>query len=66
MGVWWGYRHNDGKIHLKRFGKGSSIELNEVEDSQFTDDFVTPFEAKNRLEALQILEERLEQRSYPC
>ena len=45
----WAYRHIDGHIHVRRFFDLADVE--DAYDSDFVDDVLEPFQAKNRAEA---------------
>jgi len=47
---WWGYRHVDGSVHVKRYF--DMRDLDEAADSDFVGAVRGPFTARNREEAL--------------
>ena len=51
------YRHINGRIMVRRFTFQDSLE--DAYDSDFVDQILEPYEAKNRLDAEQIAVERL-------
>jgi hypothetical protein len=51
--MWWGYRHINGTLHLKRFHSQASVD--EAYESDFVEDVLDPFPAENREEASAIL-----------
>lgn len=55
--LWWGYRHTDGSLHVKRYFDQMDIE--EAQDSVFVERTYGPFDAMNREDALQHLKEVL-------
>jgi hypothetical protein len=55
--LWWGYKHTSGTIQAKRYFDKRDIE--EAEESPFCDIIIHPFEAKDRDEAIQIINEKL-------
>lgn len=48
--LWWGYRHTSGTLQAKRYFDKRDIE--EALESDFVDQVVHPFQAKDREEAL--------------
>ena len=54
--LWWGYKHTNGSLQVKRYFDKRYID--EAGQSPFVARFHGPFEANNRAEALEILEER--------
>lgn len=52
---WWGYRHTNGSVQAKRYF--SEEDVMEAMLSDFCEKVVGPFEAKDREEALKIVEE---------
>jgi hypothetical protein len=50
MGLWWGYIHENGLEHVKRFF--SEEDLKEANESPFVSRVYGPWEAKDRNEAL--------------
>ena len=57
MNKWWGYRHVNGDIQVKRFFGDRDIE--EARESGFVAATCGPFMAKDRQGALGVAEERL-------
>lgn len=55
--LWWGYQHQSGSLHVKRYFDKQDIE--EAEESPFCEIVIPPFEANDREEALIILKEKL-------
>ncbi len=54
--TWWGYRHLNGTLHLKRY-----IERRDIDEAKISPFVVTtcpPFIAETRDQALKILQER--------
>lgn len=49
---WWGYRHVEGSIHVKRYFDDRDI--GDAWDSDFVQMVTSPFAASNRAEALTI------------
>lgn len=47
--MWWGYRHVDGSIHVKRFFDDRDIQ--EADESDFVAVTAGPYEADTREEA---------------
>lgn len=47
---WWGYRHNNGTIHVRRFiGEGYGVsDMADAQHSPFIRDVFGPFEAQNQ------------------
>ena len=54
--LWWGYRHTDGGLHVKRYFN-DPLDLVEAQESPFVDSVCQPFPASSREEALQKLRE---------
>ena len=54
--TWWGYRHINGTLHLKRYLERRDID--DAKDSPFVAMTCAPFLAWTREEALKILQER--------
>lgn len=54
---WWGYLHQNGKIHVKRFF--SDIDMQDAAESPFVLAYCGPFEAFGRVEAERIATEQL-------
>ena len=54
---WWGYLHVSGSISVKRYFDAEQI--SEAKNSPFVEKVIEPFEAKNREEALIIVENKL-------
>lgn len=52
---WWGYKHVSGTYQAKRYFDKRDIQ--EANESDFCEKVVGPFEAKNREEALNKIEE---------
>jgi len=50
---WWGYRHMNGSIQVKRFF--SDLDLTEADESPFVRKVFQPFEAKDRQDAINII-----------
>lgn len=53
---WWGYKHVNGTLHVKRYF--DQRDLDEAQGSPFVARVCPAFFAKNRTEALTILEGR--------
>lgn len=54
---WWGYKHVNGTLQVKRyFGKQ---DINEAYESPFCDIVTGPFMAKDRDDAIEKLKERI-------
>ncbi len=53
---WWGYLHNSGSIHARRFF--SQLDIDEAGESPFVKDFFGPFEANSNEEATTILKKQ--------
>lgn len=51
---WWGYCHNNGTIHVRRFlGEGYGIaDMRDAQHSPFIRDVFGPFESQNQHSAL--------------
>ena len=58
---WWGYRHIDGNLQVKRYFGPKDLE--EARESDFVDQYHGPFMASDRQEALSILEKKVTVRS---
>jgi len=54
---WWGYLHNEGSLHVKRFFDFQDIE--EAEESSFVKITAGPFDADDRHDAIEKLREKL-------
>ena len=54
---WWGYRHINGSIQVKRYFDKRDLE--EARESDFVDTVVSPFLAKDREDALVKIKEKL-------
>jgi hypothetical protein len=52
--VWWGYKHVSGTLQAKRYFE--PLDIIEAQESPFCAKVVGPFPAKNRDEALEIVE----------
>ena len=53
METWWGYKHINGSIQVKRFfGK---LDLVEADESPFVRKVFQPFEAEGREDAIKII-----------
>jgi len=57
MNKWWGYRHINDTLQVKRFFSWQDME--EAEDSDMVKITAGPFEAKDRMDALNKLKENL-------
>ena len=57
MNLWWGYKHINGTLQIKRFF--SQLDIMEAEESPFVEEYSGPYPADNREEALQKLKEKL-------
>lgn len=58
---WWGYRHVNGGIHLKRYiGAHRADAMEDAELSPFVDDTFGPFAAQDREAASAILKAALD------
>ena len=55
--MWWGYRHINGTLQVKRFFDYQ--DLNEARESDFVEIVSEIFEAENRQDALEKLAQRL-------
>lgn len=51
---WWGYRHVSGTLQAKRYF--DPLDIQEARESEFCSIVVGPFPAKDREEALKIIE----------
>ena len=49
--LWWGYRHTDGSLHVKRYFDRRDIQ--EAVDSPFVDSVFGPWECESREEAIE-------------
>lgn len=56
--LWWGYLHQFGTYHVKRYFNDPA-DLQEARESDFVSAVHGPFEAKDRQEALIILQKEL-------
>jgi len=54
--LWWGYRHINGSLHLKRYFDNGDI--SEAINSPFVQEISGAFSAKNSDEANQILKKK--------
>lgn len=52
---WWGYLHTNGSIQLKRYFDDSYIQ--DCRDSEFVRKYTSPFEAANREDALEVVQQ---------
>lgn len=57
--TWWGYLHENGTVQAKRVLNDLHLYTSEANQSPFVIRTFGPFEAENRDEALEILEQRL-------
>lgn len=58
MGIqYWGYLHNSGTIHIKRYF--DRLDIVEAKESSFVERVVGPFEVESRDEAVKIINEKL-------
>lgn len=55
MMKWWGYRHIQGSVHLKRFYDQADVD--EAYESDFVDDVCDPFDAPSRETASNVVSE---------
>lgn len=54
--LWWGYKHTSGTYQAKRYFDRRDIQ--EAQESDFCEQVVGPFEAKDRDEALSIVKQQ--------
>ena len=54
---WWGYKHINGSIHVKRFF--SQEDLTEAAESPFVDCYTRPIDAESREDAITKVTEEL-------
>ncbi len=54
---WWGYKHINNSIQVKRYF--SQLDLDEAHESPFVQRVFHPFKAKDRDDALKIIEKLL-------
>jgi len=54
--LWWGYKHTSGTYQAKRYF--DRLDIQEAMESPFCEMVVGPFEAENRDEALNIVEQK--------
>lgn len=59
--MWWGYLHSNGTLQLKRWFGDHKDYTDDCEGNDFVQLVVTPFEASNQEEALEILTNRIKQ-----
>lgn len=57
--MWWGYRHIDGGIHVKRWFGDPADYTEDCEGNDFVQRVVPPFAADTRERALEIISQRL-------
>jgi len=57
--MWWGYRHSNGSIQLKRWFGDKADYTTDCVGNPFVAKVVSPFEADTRLIAMLELEKRL-------
>lgn len=60
---YWAYRHTNGSIHVKSYRDDlpyAKASIDDAYESDFVDDVLDPFEAKDRAEAEQIAKQRLD------
>jgi len=55
--LWWGYRHINGALAAKRYF--APADLTRAMESPFVSSICMPFDARGKIEALNILEERI-------
>lgn len=55
--IWWGYRHVNGHIQVKRYFH--PMDIKEAMESDFVEDVCGPFEADDRSDAKEIAAKRL-------
>ena len=54
--LWWGYKHTSGTYQAKRYF--DRLDIQEAMESPFCETVVGPFEAENRDEDLEIVEQK--------
>ncbi len=56
---WWGYRHVNGTLHLKRYLSFGREAIADAHESDFVQDVCGPFYADSRVEAIAKLKKGL-------
>ena len=57
MNKWYGYKHVNGSYQAKRYFDRRDLE--DCQESDFVASYTQPFDAKDRAEALEIIERKL-------
>lgn len=53
--MWWAYLHTSGSIHVKRYYTHKDLE--DARESPFVRNFMGPFEAASRLDAVKVAQQ---------
>jgi hypothetical protein len=59
--MWWGYRHQNGSVQLKRWLGDKRDYTEDCEGNPFVGTIVVPFESGSRQEAIVILNQKLKE-----
>jgi hypothetical protein len=57
--LWWGYLHQSGSIHVKRWFGDHKDYLEDCENNEFVQRVVKPFPADSREEAVSVITKKL-------